>query len=242
VARWIVIGVLLGTLGCEDLADATGVVARELDLTDPEPDRRPPPQPVWTYTDAEGRPAFVGSRNMVPPEHRAEARELDLSDVSLNHALGRQWDEQVRREHERLSETPYCEGARQTADAGVATLAWRDYGHFIGIGAVALLLLVTAPWVARQVGGALWIRALLVVFPLLGFLAILTHVAVRSAASMDRVRHTADLCTPDGIDSSTPRGRAERMGVVQQLTARIQASHDARDRFLADQMEYETDH
>lgn len=194
-------------------------------------------QEVWTYRNPQGRVVFVGGESMVPPEHRTEARPLDLSHVSLNQELGSEWNQTIEREHRRLATTDFCAEAVDASSAGPVALAQREHGHLIGIGGVILALLLASPWIARKVGGARWLRTLLFVVPILLLLALLTHVAVRSSEAMAEVRETADLCDPDRPDLATTSGAQARAGVVQRLVARIRQAEERRLQAIDAQLE-----
>lgn len=198
------------------------------DMVDPDMVEAATPQPassrgVWTYRNRQGRLVFVGGESMVPPEYRESARPLDLSHVSLNEELGTEWDATIAREHRRLAAGSFCASAVEAAEEEPVEVAWREHTHLVGIGAVILALLLASPWIARQVGGALWLRTMIFVVPMLVLLGLLAHVAIETRSALAQTRETADLCDP-----TRPGDTRERLGVVQQLIGRIRAAEQRR--------------
>lgn len=207
-----------------------------------EPDAGPAERaPVfYSYVNERGRTVYVSHEEMIPGDHRDNAAPVDLSHVSTNPELGREWDETVEREHERLAATDYCVEVREEAEDGPVRRAFADYGHLIGIGGVMLLLIVTAPWMFRRVGVPRWTRTLAFILPVLAFLGLLTHIVVSTARAMERIQATADLCTPEAIDDDGSEARAQRLDVVSRLADDIRRAAEARQRAIDAQIEQET--
>ncbi len=157
----------------------------------------------------------------------AEAAPFDVSHVDLNYELGSELDEAVHAEHERLVATDYCAEERAAAERGTLEQIWNDQPHWVGVGAVVLVLLFTAPFIARRVGGPKWIRLLAFVIPFLLLLGVLTHSVVRATETLQDARSVGPLCTEDALSDASP---TEQLGIVrrlQQAYSRREAQIDA---------------
>lgn len=187
--------------------------------------------PIYGYVNAQGRAVFVDDLSKLPAEHREEAREVDLSHVSLNLELGAELDAAVDRELARLSGSEPCREARAEAREPGWRQTWERHGHLIGIGAIALLLVLTAPWVMRRVDPPQWGRVLTLVLPVLLLLAIVTHTVQRASETIRETRELADLCDGQGDD---PAATASPLARVHALRERIERRERERSLWATD--------
>lgn len=179
----------------------------------------------YSYENEEGRTVFVSDPEMIPSG--AHGLPVDVSHVDLNFELGRELDAAVHAEHARLVETEFCDEERTTAERGTLEQAWHAQPHWVGIGVLILLLLLTAPLVARRVGAPKWIRVLVLVIPLLLFLGVVTQTLTGATETLHEARRIAPLCDDDALTGASP---ADQLGIVRQLRqayARRQARMDA---------------
>ncbi|MEM9067004.1 MAG: hypothetical protein AAGE52_00820 [Myxococcota bacterium] len=178
----------------------------------------------YSYENDEGRTVFVSDPSLVPEGTSAEP--FDVSHVDLNQELGNELNEAIEREHERLVESDFCHDQRE----GAARSLWEEtldhHGHWLAIGGVILLLLLSGPFVARRVGAPKWIRLLALVIPLLLFLGVLTHTLTSASRTLSEVRRSGELCE-EGAVANAPEG--ERMGILQELRGRIEKMHRDRE-------------
>lgn len=129
---------------------------------------------------------FVNGLARVPAAHRARARRVDLSKVSLNTALGQELEHAVAEERAQLARAARAEAARG-AGAWLALL-WKEHGYLVVIAGCMLLLLVVSPWIARRVGLERWGRLLLHVLPLLVALGLMGYAAHRTGQTFRKLR------------------------------------------------------
>lgn len=129
---------------------------------------------------------FVNGLARVPAAHRARARRVDLSKVSLNTALGQELEHAVAEERAELARAARAEAARG-ARAWLVRL-WKDHGALVVTAGVMVLLLVLSPWIARRVGLGRWGRLLLLVLPLLVALGLMGWAAHRTGQVFGELR------------------------------------------------------
>lgn len=207
------------------LAACSGSSLEDLDLDEYLDDLEDEGPAFYSYENEEGRTVFVSDPAMIPSD--AHPLPVDVSHVDLNFELGRELDEAVHAEHARLVGTDFCEEERTTAARGTLEQMWHETPHWVGIGVVVLLLLLTAPFVARRVGAPKWIRVLVLVIPLLLFLGLLTQSMQSATDALREARGIAPLCEEDALANASP---ADQLGIVRQLRqayARRQARIDA---------------
>lgn len=180
----------------------------------------------YSYVNDAGRVVYVSHPGLVPPGHRGTAEEVDVSRVSLNTELGDQLNEAIKEEHASLAATDVCQEARRDGEDDFVSHAVKRYPFWLVIGGVILLLLVTGPAIARQVGAGPWIRTLAWVIPLLLFLGVLTHTARQTQSTLSLLRSTSALCDAEALaqESST----AGRLGVVHKLRNQLLRIHRER--------------
>lgn len=168
--------------------------------------------PAFYSYERDGRTVFVSDPSLIPDD--VEAAPFDVSHVSLNEELGAELDAAIEAEHERLVATDYCAEERSTAARSTLEQAWEEQPHWVGIGALVLMLLLTAPFVARRVGAPKWIRVLVLVIPLLLLLGVLTHTLNTATHSLSAARAVGALCQEDALANAS---QSEQLGIVRQL-------------------------
>lgn len=184
---------------------------------------------TYRYRTAEGRWAFTGNLEMVPPGQRASAEPMDLSHVSLNTELGNAINESVAEQHRRLAASDDCATATGDADQSTLDRMWTDHRPALGIAALALALLFAMPMLARRIGAPLAGKVMMFVLPILGLLGALTFGLTEAQKSLGRARETADLCSTESFIAAPARERAERLQRLEAVLAREGAVHVAED-------------
>ncbi len=184
---------------------------------------------TYRYRTAEGRWAFTGNLDMVPPEQRTSAEPMDLSNVSLNTELGNAINESVAEQHRQLAASDDCTTATSEADQSTLDRMWTDHRPALGIAALALALLFAMPAVARRIGAPLTGRVMMFALPIFGLLGALTFGLTEARNSLTRSRETADLCSSESFVAAPARERAERLERLEAVLAREGAVHVVED-------------
>ena len=176
---------------------------------------------VYRYVNDEGRTVFVDDLSLVPADRAASTDVLTLDHISLNRQLGNDLDAQLRTQHEMLSQTPFCERAREVSSQSRWKQVWQEQGHLIAIGGLIVLVLLMTPWMIKLVPVPQWTRTLMFVLPILVLLGGLTHVAVTTSRTMRHVNETVTLCDPGSVNADGGE-RAHRLSAIQTLRQRMQ--------------------
>ena len=179
----------------------------------------------YQYRNRAGRTVFVSDRSLVPAG--IDAEPFDVSHIDLNSELGSELEAAALAEHEALRSSTHCTDANASPQTATSHVL-RNERHWLGIGVAVLVLLVTAPWVARRVGWPRWIRTLALAIPLLLSLGILVHVLLSTRTALRATQETVALCDPQTMtDAESPEARAS---IVHRLRSQIEASHKHRER------------
>ncbi|RLB56931.1 MAG: hypothetical protein DRJ42_01885 [Deltaproteobacteria bacterium] len=213
----IVLMVVIALAGCLESGDVT-----ELFETDESAGTT---GTTYRYRTAEGRWAFTGNLDMVPPEQRASAEPMDLSNVSLNTDLGNAINESMAAQHERLAASDGCTAADEEAGQDTIARMWANHRPALGIAALALLLLFAMPMLARRIGAPLAGRVVMFALPIFGLLGALTFGLTEARLSLAGARETADLCSTESFARAPARERAERLERLEAVLAREGAVH-----------------
>jgi hypothetical protein len=174
------------------------------------------PRPVYQYRTADGRLAFTDDPNAIPTAARDDAAEVDLSHVSLNEELGRDLEDAIAEEHARLAASDPCNEAREAASGGLVERMLDEHGTLLATSALVVLLIVTAPFIARRAPPGAWARFLLLVVPVVILLAIVVETMRQAQEELGLLRTTSELCDPEAFGRRTI---AERISTVQNLEA-----------------------
>jgi hypothetical protein len=169
-----------------------------------------------------GRPVFVSDLDQVPPELRGSAEPIDLSDLELEDDPDRELDQgsytKIETDHETRERgngadpedrtDAVCTAAR-TQDARTwYEVIWHDHAYIVALGALALLLLASIPFLGKRIGMPESVRiALLVIVPLV-WVGGFAYVLVETRKSLSAARDIADLCEPE---AGAPDTLIERM-------------------------------
>lgn len=192
--------------------------------------KQPDPAPIYTYTGAQGRSFFTDDPVRIPQEYRASAKIMDLSHVSLNHELAEELAAQARLGA--LATTDVCQDAAEASSGGwlhYVRLKYRQHPASMALAALALLLIITAPFLARRVGARTWMRVLALLLPMLLALAVFTYAVTGLRSSHKREQHTAEACT-HGKPERVPRDHRDQ--VVRKLRKAYLQSSSSADRAL----------
>lgn len=201
---------------------------------------RQQPQAIYRYTNRHGRTVYVNGIERVPPQQRRKARPLDLSHISLNRELGADLKQAVDEQLSWMLDSDYCESLRRRADGPWWRAAWRGNGHLIAIAAVLLAFLIGSPYLIRTIGAPRWGKLLLLLLPLLGFIAISSTVAVKASQSLAQLRTAADPCRHDFYQkpANDPAAQASRLHLVQKLQQQISSAHVLHNKQLQQALEH----
>lgn len=192
-----------------------------------------PDEPAfYRYEGPDGRPVFVSDPAFAPPGARIEP--FDVSHVDLNEELAADLEAAVHAEHERLVSTPYCREQRRRASRGLWEQLYEEQPQWLGIAAVVLLLLLTAPAMARRVGAPKWLRLLALVVPLLLFLGALTHALQTAQRTLAEAKEVGPLCDEEALADADP---TERVSLVRKLQRRVRRAYAGREARLQEALE-----
>lgn len=212
--------VLILAAGCEQLPDSLPGLKDAAPLFESlELSSEAPEEGIYSYVNEAGRTVYVSHEGLIPPGKRSSSTKVDLSHVSLNEELGNELNEAAAKEHAALASTDLCAETQVAAEDDLVTHVIKTHPHWIGIGAVILLLLLTAPWVARHVGAGRWVRVLCLTLPLLLFLGVLTQTARTAHSTLAELRTTSDLCGEERLaEEPTTAGK---LSVVRELRSKL---------------------
>jgi hypothetical protein len=180
----------------------------------------------YSYKSDTGRTVYVNRFSLVPPEKRAEARSVELSQVSLNEDLAEELTDAVEDELRRLKDSDPCDAARIERSAGTWRHVWYRHGPWVLASFAALALLVMSPWMVQRTPPGLWGRLLMVALPALAMTALLAITATRAKRSLEAVRELATLCEAN-----------EKEAPPQKRLIRLNEMHAYMDQLYKDQYE-----
>lgn len=181
---------------------------------------------VYRYPGEGGRPAFTNRRELVPAAARDRVEVVDLSKVSTNRELGRDLDDALDRELDRLAESRPCRDALADVRAGRWAILWRDQRHLVVVAAMLAALLLVTPWAVRRLG-APWLRVLAFAIPALLLTGILAHAMIEVNRSMAADGRLAELCDP-AVPGAAGGARA-RVEHADRLRSAVEAALEGRD-------------
>jgi hypothetical protein len=174
----------------------------------------------YSYTGSSGRTVYVNRFSMVPPEKRASARAVDLSEVSLNEELAEELADAVEDELRYLKDSDPCIEARKEQEAGAWRHVWHRHGPWILASLAALILVLMTPWMIARTPAGVWPRLLMVALPALAMTALLAVSATRATRSIEAVHELSKLCDANEKEAS-PRKQVVRLnemhGYIEQL-------------------------
>ena len=152
----------------------------------------------YSYAADSGRTVYVNRFSMVPPEKRAEARAVDLSQVSLNEDLADAVEDELRY----LKDSDPCVEARKEESAGAWRHVWRRHGPWLLASLAALILVMMTPWMVRRTPPGVWSRLLMVALPALAMTAVLAVSATRATDTLEAVEELTKLCDANEKEAS----------------------------------------
>jgi hypothetical protein len=174
----------------------------------------------YSYTGSSGRTVYVNRFSMVPPEKRASARAVDLSEVSLNEELAEELADAVEDELRYLKDSDPCIEARKEQEAGAWRHVWHRHGPWILASLAAMILMLMTPWMIARTPAGVWSRLLMVALPALAMTALLAVSATRATRSIEAVHELSKLCDANEKEAS-PRKQVVRLnemhGYIEQL-------------------------
>lgn len=180
----------------------------------------------YSYVARSGRTVYVNRFSMIPPEKRAEARAVDLSEASLNEELAEELADAVEEELRELKDSDPCAQARVERGAGVWRHVWHRHGPWILASLGALALVLMSPWMVARTPPGVWPRFLMVALPALAMTALLGIFAARATKSLEAVDELAKLCDANEKEAS-PRKQVIRLNEM----------HEYMDQLYRDQYE-----
>lgn len=169
-----------------------------------------------------GRPVFVSDLDQVPPELRDSAQPIDLSDLELEDDPDRELEQgsytKIETDRETREVREGAEGEDRTEAVCTAARAreartwyeviWYDHAYIVALGALALLLVASIPFLGKRIGMPESVRiALLVIVPLV-WVGGFAYVLVETRKSLSAARDIANLCEPE---AGAPETLLERM-------------------------------
>lgn len=174
----------------------------------------------YSYTGSSGRTVYVNRFSMVPPEKRASARAVDLSEVSLNEELAEELADAVEDELRYLKDSDPCIEARKEEEAGAWRHVWHRHGPWILASLAAMILMLMTPWMIARTPPGIWSRLLMVALPALAMTALVAVSAMRATSSLEAVQELSKLCDANEKEAS-PQKQVVRLnemhGYIEQL-------------------------
>ncbi len=174
----------------------------------------------YSYTGSSGRTVYVNRFSMVPPEKRASARAVDLSEVSLNEELAEELADAVEDELRYLKDSDPCIEARKEEEAGAWRHVWHRHGPWILASLAAMILILMTPWMIARTPPGIWSRLLMVALPALAMTALVAVSAMRATSSLEAVQELSKLCDANEKEAS-PQKQVVRLnemhGYIEQL-------------------------
>jgi len=174
----------------------------------------------YSYKGDSGRTVYVNRFSMVPPEKRAQARAVDLSEVELHEELADDLADAVEDELRYLKDSDPCNEARSEERAGAWKHIWRRHGPWILASLAAIILVMMTPWMVARTPPGVWSRLLMVALPALAMTGLLAVSATRARDSFEAVEELVRLCDANEKEAS-PRKQVLRLhemyGYIQKL-------------------------
>ena len=156
----------------------------------------------YSYRSDAGRTVYVNRFSLVPPEKRAKARAVDVSQVSLNSDLAEELSGAVVRELRFLKQSDPCAKARQESRISTWRHVWDRHGPWLLSSLAAVALVLLTPWMVRRTPEGVWPRFLMVAIPALALTGFLAVSATRATRSLKAVGELAKLCDANEMEAS----------------------------------------
>jgi hypothetical protein len=164
----------------------------------------------YSYKGDSGRMVYVNRFSMVPPEKRAQARAVDLSQVELHEELAEDLADAVEDELRYLKESDPCNEAREEEGAGAWRHVWNRHGPWILASFAAIVLVMMTPWMVARTPPGVWSRLLMVALPALAMTALVAVSATRATSSLEAVEELVKLCDANEKEA-TPKKQVVRL-------------------------------
>lgn len=156
----------------------------------------------YSYVGDSGRTVYVNRFSLIPPEKRAKARAVDISDVSLNPELAAELSGAVVKEIQYLKKSDPCEKARAEDKIAAWRHVWDRHGPWILSSFAAIVLVLLSPWMIRRTPQGVWARFLMVALPALAMTTLLAISTSRARSSLEAVDELAKLCDANEQEAS----------------------------------------
>lgn len=164
----------------------------------------------YSYKGDSGRMVYVNRFSMVPPEKRAQARAVDLSQVDLHEELAEDLADAVEDELRYLKDSDPCNEARAEESAGAWRHVWHRHGPWILASFAAVVLVMMTPWMVARTPPGVWSRLLMVALPALAMTALVAVSATRATSSLEAVEELVKLCDANEKEA-TPKKQVVRL-------------------------------
>ena len=151
---------------------------------------------LYRYRSREGRVVFTNLAASVPTDQQHNAT-LDLQHVSVNSALGRELDSELKTQYDLLAAAPFCQDMRAALQEPLWQRLWNERRPLLVCGLAILAFVVLTPWVVRRVGGAAWARTLSYAIPVLAFVGVSATLLMQTGRSLSELRSRAQPCESD---------------------------------------------
>jgi hypothetical protein len=174
----------------------------------------------YSYKGDSGRTVYVNRFSMVPPEKRAKARAIDLSEVELHEELAESLADAVEDELRFLKESDPCNEARTEESAGAWRHIWHRHGPWVLASVAAIILVLMTPWMVARTPPGVWSRLLMVALPALAMTAVLAVSATRATSSLEAVAELVKLCNANEREAS-PRKQVKRLNEMHDYIERL---------------------
>ncbi len=164
----------------------------------------------FSYKGDSGRMVYVNRFSMVPPEKRAQARAVDLSQVELHEELAEDLADAVEDELRYLKDSDPCKEAKEEESAGAWRHVWNRHGPWILASFAAIVLVMMTPWMVARTPPGVWSRLLMVALPALAMTALVAVSATRATSSLEAVEELVKLCDANEKEA-TPKKQVVRL-------------------------------
>ncbi len=178
---------------------------------------------IYRYRDNRGRTRYTNIWDEVPAAYRERVEVVDLSDVTLNTQVGKEIEEKLSEDYEKLVESDYCKRERARSDQSFFSRLWSEYRIVVIIAGVILLLIVMTPFALRRINAPDWSRTLTMAIQMLVFLGIVSYTAICSSKKTQDIREKVSPCNPDAWTQLNRRSNpiAEHMILLKNLQNKI---------------------
>jgi hypothetical protein len=174
----------------------------------------------YSYKGDSGRTVYVNRFSMVPPEKRAKARAVDLSEVELHEELAEALADAVEDELRYLKDSDPCNEARSEKSAGAWKHVWKRHGPWVLASLAAIILVLMTPWMVARTPPGVWPRLLMVALPALAMTGLLAVSATRITSSLGAVGELVKLCDANEKEAS-PRKQVRRLNEMHDYISQL---------------------